>query len=334
LSAGSDFYFLALNAMNKLFLAVALVATFGSAVIADHDPAWTDFRGSFLIGKNESFAPFPKTINDELVSSENWVQVSTDCTNGGKFNGFQYVKNNDYSVGLLYDTQGTIAGIQMLIPKSVVLTSTNTLNYDAIPMYQNATYNGQDYYVLTAYLVEPSTICGAGRSAEDLSEDGTGTGLWIQNGTSASALVPVPQNRPESENEDENDGWTKNNCFPAMGYHNFYSIQQYVDSNCNEMVPIFGLYNKNSKQLHGFGFITVGNITNPRFEQPPAAAIRMILGAGRTPECVLEVQEREVVTSLHVYFTEEPWKIACPIIESSVSYFKAATSWIRGKLSG
>lgn len=61
------------------------------------------------------------------------------------------------------------------------------------------------------------TICTTGRTEESLTEEGTGTGLWIQNGPSAEDTVQVPEDRPESEDESENHGWTKNNCFPAMG---------------------------------------------------------------------------------------------------------------------
>jgi hypothetical protein len=319
----------------KFFLTLALVASLGA--VANGITSWDSFKGSFLIGKPESFAPFPRSINEINNSNTTWVPVSStqnDCSNGGLFNGIQYVRENDYSVALLFDKNGIIAGIQMLINQTVVRTNTNDLDYDAIPMYQNATYNGDLFYVLTVYLVQPSTICSEGRTEASLTEDGTGTGLWIQNGESADDVVEVPQDRPESEDEDENEGWTKNNCFPAMGFHNFYSIKQYENTNCTEMVPIFGLYNKDSKKLHGFGFITPGTIINPRFEQPPSAAIRLILGAGRTPQCVLDLQEREGVTSLHVYFISEPAKIACPIMDTTVSYFKAAASWLKEKFSG
>jgi len=319
----------------KFFLTLALLGALGAV---GNCQSWNDLKASFLPLKNENFGHLPRSIN-EIQNNPNltWVPVSStenDCSNDGLFNGIQYVKENDYSIGLLYDVNGIIAGIQMLIPHSVVHTSTNEVVYDAIPMYQNVTYNGEDYYVLTAYVVDPSTICTTGRTEASLTEEGTGTGLWIQNGASAEDTVQVPQDRPESEDEDENDGWTKNNCFPAMGFHNFYSIKQYEETNCTEMVPVFGLYNKDSKKLHGFGFITVGTIINPRFEQPPPLAIRTILGVGRTPQCVLDVQAREGVTSLHVYFISQPSKIACPIMDTTAEYLKVAANIVSGWFSG
>jgi len=292
------------------------------------DPAWSELRGSFLIAKQESFAPFPRTIREALFSSQSWGRTSAtenDCTNGGKFNGVQYVKNNDYSVGLLYDVNGVIAGIQMLIPHNVVLSDQNPVMYNAVGMYVNATYNNEEYFVVTAYFVDPTTICSTGRTDAALAEDGTGTGLWIQNGPTPDSLLEVPQTRPEGD-EAVSTGWTQNNCFPAMGYHNFYRQSEYAATDCVQMDPIFGLWNKDG-ELHGFGIITPGNITNPRFEQPPPTAIKLILGD--TPQCVLDIQERIGVTSIHVWFTPRPYLITCSIFKAIGSYASSASSWIR-----
>lgn len=77
---------------------------------------------SFLIGKDEAFGPLPRSINEinnsNSSSNASWVPTSStqdDCANGGLFNGIQYVKENDFSVGLLFDKNGIIAGIQMLV---------------------------------------------------------------------------------------------------------------------------------------------------------------------------------------------------------------------------
>jgi hypothetical protein len=319
----------------KFFLALALVAALGTVA---NGQSWNDLRASCLPGEAEGFAHLPRSISEISSSDAGWAPVSStpnDCSNDGLFNGIQYVKDSNYSVGLLFDVNGIIAGVQMFIPHSVVLTGTNDLDYDATPMYQTATYDGEDFYVLTAYLVDPSTICTTGRTEASLNEGGTGTGVWIQNGTSAEDFVQLPQDRPESENESVNNGWTKNNCLPSMGFHNFYSVkQQWADTNCTEMVPVFGLYNKDTKKLHGFGFHTVGNIIDPRFEQPSMAIIRLILGAGNIPQCVVDIKAREGITSLHVYFISQPQLISCPAVESGISYVKVGASYVRNSLSG
>jgi len=314
---------------------LALVAALGAVT---NGQSWNDLRASCLPGKAEGFAQLPRSINEINNGDEEWAPVSStenDCSNGGLFNGIQYVKQNNYSVGLLFDVNGIIAGVQMFIPHNVVLTETNNLEYGSLPMYQNVTYDGEDYFVLTAYVVEPSTICTTGRTAASLTEEGTGTGIWIQNGPSADTTVQIPQNRPESENEATNQGWTKNNCLPSMGFHNFFSVkQQWAPTSCTKMVPVFGLYDKDSKKLHGFGFHTVGNIIDPRFEQPSMAIIRLILGAGNIPQCVVDIKDREGITSLHVYFRSAPQLISCPVVESGASYVRVGASYIRDSLSG
>jgi charged multivesicular body protein 7 len=294
------------------------------AVAANANSDWVDLRGSFLIAKQESFAKFPRTIREPLFTNESWVPTSStpnDCTNGGKFAGIQHVRENDYSVGLLYDVKGVIAGIQLLIPQDVVVNENNTLRYADVPAYGTATYNGRDYFVITAYFVEPSTICSTGREDSELAQ-GTGTGLWIQNGTN---VFQVPRERPTGDAAVESK-WTENNCFPAMGSHNFYNVPEYTPTQCNQMVPIFGLYNRQNK-LHGFGFITVGFVDNPRFEHPPQTAIKMILG--ETPQCVLDIEERIGITSLHVYFVDRPYLITCSIFRAIGSYFSGMGRWLR-----
>ncbi|CAL8069884.1 unnamed protein product [Orchesella dallaii] len=309
--------------MNKFVLAVVGLAFCSAVVIADA-PAWSDLRGSFLILKDESFAQFPRTIDDAEAGGYTAVSSTpNDCSNGGLFNGIQYTKTNDYSVGLLYDIGGVIAGLQMLIPHNTVLNENSTLRYGDIPMYNNVTYNDVVYFILTTYFVNPSTICSRGRTETELEQDGTGSGVWIQNGTSAAASVQIPLSRPVATSK----GWTENNCFPAMGYHNFYMLDQYSRTNCQLMQPIFGLYNADD-ELHGFGLITPGNIDNPRFEHPPDTAIKMILGSDKTPQCVIDLEQRIGITSLHVYFIPRPYLWTCSVTRTIGNYFQTARNWL------
>jgi hypothetical protein len=81
-------------------------------------------------------------------------------------------------------------------------------------MYNRDTIAGTDVYVLTAYFVDPKTICQSGRDAARLKKDGTGTGLWLQNGTD-----PIRDSFPTPlhETETSNTKWVKGACFPSMG---------------------------------------------------------------------------------------------------------------------
>lgn len=86
--------------------------------------------------------------------------------------------------------------------------------FSAQKMFNRDTIAGVDVYILTAYFVDPSTICTSGRDASRLKNEGTGTGLWLQNGTNPikdSFSVPL------YENAANNTKWVKGACFPSMG---------------------------------------------------------------------------------------------------------------------
>lgn len=46
-----------------------------------------------------------------------WAPVTTgnDCQNGGEYLGFRYIMPGDNSLGLIYDVNGVIAGLQMMV---------------------------------------------------------------------------------------------------------------------------------------------------------------------------------------------------------------------------
>lgn len=110
-------------------------------------------------------------------------------------------------------------------------------------MFQNETIAGRAYMVLTAYFVRPGmniyclrncmylptnliiflssdTICSTGRTLFDLIHQGTGTGLWFQNGRSTNDLINVPRTRAAASAL----GWTDCECYPGMGLHNFFEV--------------------------------------------------------------------------------------------------------------
>lgn len=60
-------------------------------------------------------------------------------------------------------------------------------------------------------------ICQSGRTKSDLTTQGTGTALYLQNGNTLplnnTNVIKVPLKR----NHAIRDGWSKNNCFYGMG---------------------------------------------------------------------------------------------------------------------
>jgi len=89
--------------------------------------------------------------------------------------------------------------------------------FDSVKMFNRDEVAGVNAYILTAYFVDPRTICQSGRDSARLKLDGTGNGLWFQNGSDPiidSVEVPL------HENEINQTKWVQGSCFPSMGIYN------------------------------------------------------------------------------------------------------------------
>ncbi|CAF1473037.1 unnamed protein product, partial [Didymodactylos carnosus] len=170
--------------------------------------------------------------------------------------------------------------------------------FDKQRMFNRDVINGINAYTLTAYFVNP------GRDEKSLKSDGTGTGLWLQNGANPltdSMAIPL---------REENIGstkWTKGACFPSMGVHYWYD--NHLDADCDTFFPSFLLFNRG--KLTGFGWSVVGKFEySKRFEYPPTAAIQSFLIP--VPKCIPKrYEEAGGFTTMHLYFNTEPWNLIC-----------------------
>ena len=80
-------------------------------------------------------------------------------------------------------------------------------------MYNEDTIRGVDVYILTAYFIDPKTICQAA-DIPTRKLGASGTGLWLQNGTNPiqdSFVVPINQSDIQTTK------WTLGHCFVSMG---------------------------------------------------------------------------------------------------------------------
>jgi len=64
--------------------------------------------------------------------------------------------------------------------------------------------------------------------------------------------------------------------FQSEGYHNFYKVEEMAQTNCDQVVPLFGLYDNNGYQI-GFGFSATGADKGNYFEYPPSGAVEVFL---------------------------------------------------------
>jgi len=263
-------------------------------------PEWDTLRvtwGANPLSK-ESFVKQPRTVAE--AKKEGYTQVSEKCE--GQFLGQRFIKGNDVSVILLFDVQGTIAGVQMGIPSSFI--TDKYYKYSTQKMFNRDTILDKDVYILTAYFVDPSTICSSGRDASSLKEEGTGTGVWLQNGTDP---IRDSIHAPLHENEVSDTKWVKGACFPSMGIH--YWFDNRLDSECDKFFPVFLLYNHG--KLTGLGWVAFGKFDyTKRTEFPPWGAIQSFLKP--VPTCMQkEYDDVGGFTTMHVYFNTSPLNLTC-----------------------
>jgi len=263
---------------------------------------WNDLR--------VTWGPTPQTGYDQLPRSERdailqgWVPRSgADCANSGMFNGFRYTHPSDTGIALLFDANGFVGGIQSLVPQVDLDVAGSTFRFDRVPMYQNHTIDGTTYYVVTVYFQVPSKLCSADSSGEG--NIGATSRVYFQNGPTPADLKVSYKTRTDASL----NGWTVNQCVPGMGWHNFYDVEHYADTDCNEVQPTCLLYNEQD-ELFGFCLTYPGSSRiSRRWEHPTSAGIAAVLG--NAPQCLLDQADQFGATTVHVYFTNTPWRVGC-----------------------
>ncbi|KAK6170277.1 hypothetical protein SNE40_018704 [Patella caerulea] len=251
---------------------------------------WNALRVRFGANPLESnFDSLPRTVADAVKNK--FTKIS-GCEDIASFRGNRYVKDDDYAIVLLYDVQGYIAGMQAGIPDG----QENKYPFDGIkPPFIND--NGYNY--MTAYFVDPSTICKTGRSSSDFEDSGTGTNLYFQNGNNPETnhmLIP----RDEAAIGDPK--WKKGKCFQGMGVHYWYDAR--TDTDCNAFFPVFLLYNRG--KLNGFGWAFTTDLTSPRYEHPDPSVFKAFIT--EVPECLYTVGK---IATMHIYMTDTPQLNLC-----------------------
>jgi len=185
---------------------------------------WDDLRVTWSANPFSSwgFDPMPRTSTGAM---KDFVLKDDQCAQGSKFVGKRYWYKQDPAVILLYDKNGYIAGIQTAIPKSKLTPSPYLSNHPYV--------DDGDFWTVTAYFVDPSTICTTGRTAQQFKDQGTGTGLWLQNGTNPTRdLIQIPL----QESEIQKTNWKFGKCFYTMGNHYWYNPTK--DMDCGKFYSI------------------------------------------------------------------------------------------------
>ncbi|XP_046361111.1 uncharacterized protein LOC124138486 [Haliotis rufescens] len=241
------------------------------------------------IFSSRAFSSLPRTESD--AKRAGFTMIS-DCGAKSNFAGKRYVLSGDTAVVLLYDVNGYIAGIQAGFPA----TLQNGYPHAPLKNHPFVMSDGKQY--ITAYFVDPSTICSKGRTSNLFNSEGTGTDLFIQNGTTPSQILKIPH----KETDVQKTMWTKGHCFPTMGVHYWYNIRK--DMSCDEFYPVFLLYN--GGKLNAFGWAFNADLSSTRFEHPPLLSFGAFLNP--VPDCL---SKEGRLSTMHIYLTSRPELDTC-----------------------
>ncbi|KAK3104454.1 hypothetical protein FSP39_002394 [Pinctada imbricata] len=230
----------------------------------------------------DAFVDMPRTEAD--AKSQHFTMIS-DCSGHQNFLGKRYTNNDELTI-MVYDVNGYIAGMQARVPDGLSNGYPGT-SLRGHPFIKE----GNNWYV-TVYFVDPATICTTGRTHAQYVHDGTGTGLFIQNGTDPLKSIRIPH----SEVQAKATNWGYGKCLPTMGKHYFHALS--LDMSCDHFFPVFLLYNGGN--LDAFGWAFKANIQSPRAEHPPNNTIAVVMDP--VPRCI---SISGTLTTMHIFLNSQ-----------------------------
>jgi len=262
------------------------------------DPAWNDLRVTWGINpfSKWNFAQLPRDINNDPNAGFVPLDAKSLCdTPGAPWPGQRYMVPGDPAVVLIYDVNGYIAGMQTMLPVSDYTPHPGT----RAKVFVKYPANGVDYWVVTAFFVDPTIVCKPGRTPDQYSQQGTGDRLVLQIGQTLTGSDML--NIPMQESQITTTAWTLGHCFVTMGVHYWYNVT--LDMNCGDFLPFFILYNDDGLNAWGYALNTKGG-TSQRYEHPPLSAISGFMNP--VPKCFSTDPAFADRSTMHVYFTNNP----------------------------
>ncbi|KAH3787345.1 uncharacterized protein LOC127842515 isoform X2 [Dreissena polymorpha] len=285
-----------------LFVVIALLdPCSGWSFWGRNQSDWNGLKVTWGLNPWTSYNDMPRTRDAALVDGWRKLDAGSRCQ-GDHVVGERFVKNGDLGVVLLYDKNGFIAGIQAGFDKAYM---PNPNGYPFQPLV-NAPFveyprpgGGSDLFV-TAYFVPPEKICSTGRNADEFLRQGTGVGLWIQNGknplTDSVRMPPTIEAARKSQ-------WTEGACFYTMGVHFWHNTSKTMS--CDELFPVFLMYNDGV--LNAFGWAFGMDIRSSAWlEHPPKNSYGHFMKV--IPDCLYRLG---TLTTLHIYLTDSALADRC-----------------------
>lgn len=265
--------------ISKLILAFISMLAFHEA----NGAIFNDLKVTWGINpfNSQYFQTVPQVETDAI--KEGWSLEKT-C---GQIIGKRYIKNGDRSVMLIFGVNGMIAGISTAIPKNLPF---NFPSSQIKPYFKEE----NDFYTLTAYFVDPKTVCSSTRKQSDYGD------RVLIKGDKAEISLPLSQNDAQN-----NKFWTEGKCFWTMGAHfwsNVNSVPLDENTKKDEFFPMFLLYN--SGKLNGFGWALNAALQSPRYEHPTANDAKQFIKD--VPKFLFDPSQSNGLSTIHIYLDSNP----------------------------
>lgn len=244
---------------------------------------WNDLKVTWGINPFDSanFQSLPRTESE--AKSKGWVKEK-GCS---EVNGNRYILNGDRAVMLIFNALGIIAGIASHVPKSL------PFNFPS-PKIQPLFVDEGDFFTISAYFVDPSSVCSPSASAKQVTGD-----RLIVKGSSKELNIPLEQKDISSL------VWTQGKCFYTMGVHFWADIdgnQLSENTEADNFAPLFLLYNKG--KLNGFGWAFNADLPSKRYEHPGQDVLGMFFN--KIPKFFSDPNKSGKLSTLHIYLDSTP----------------------------
>ncbi|XP_075983108.1 uncharacterized protein LOC142981233 isoform X2 [Anticarsia gemmatalis] len=217
---------------------------------------------------------------------------------------------NDYTLCMLYDDTGYIAGLQIAFDSSKYSSYYDIDSQGFTEWVIDVNGKNKKFYTTQQYYISPETLNTetasriASRDSKRLLQDGN---IFVTgfNGDLYNISTRV-------KDFTKNSIYTKQACIPWMGIHYYYNMSSSLPCQADTMFPWFPLVYSN--QLIGVGFVVFGKYTvdsgsRNYFENPGRLAAQLIVPRG--PDCLYKLADSPGLVTMHTYFIKNPQLITC-----------------------
>lgn len=282
--------------MEVLLKSILLLLYFQTAFCCEEATSWDQLRVTFL-----KFSRYPLTSGQAKAPGSGWKQDSHCSGKAEFFTGNRFTRINDDATRLIFDCDGSLAGIQATIKRSANYPT----KYNQPPWLP--TDDGR--VALTAYFRNPKEICVCKPKCKQRmrKKPPIGDRLWIQMADFrfSEKVMVSPLNR----NQLTDTPWIEGTCIRAMGLHYHYNIS--IGFDCDKALPFFLLFCPQSKSLIGFGWGGPFHVSSDEWEKPSPLVFGRSMKPESTPACLKNFTD---VSVQHVYFVD-PMKIDCSKVD-------------------